>query len=228
MHDHERETLRAETRTLSPTNWPDPAEVKSFCEIIRPSFEHGWKINALILSDWVYETRTHYVGRTLPCNRPHGPCPYCKEGRADRWAGYLAVLRENKAGFAILEITPGATPVLKNWCETEGSLRGCVIEIERKKNKANAAVVVRRLYRRPEEPGFTLAPAFDLVEALYRIWQVRKKPLHTSIADADPIELEAALALKRATVIDQTDAQATRFGFAPRDDQKRKRNGTTN
>jgi len=175
MENPPQEYAHSPIKAVCPTAWPDESAIKSWCKLIRPGQKHGWKLKCLILSDWVYEQITHYAGRTVPCLKQERRCIYCEEGRADRWTGYLAVLRDGALGPALLELTPGCTRPLTDWCAKEGSLRAVQICIEREKGNSHAAVEITDLKRWEPRSGTTLMPAFDVKAALWRIWQIKKQ-----------------------------------------------------
>lgn len=226
MTEADKEALRAAQAAHCPTHWPDEAEIKSWCKLIRPGPKAGWSIPCLILSDWVFEVRTHYAGRTVPCLVRERRCEHCEAGRADRWAGYLAVVRPKGLGPAILELTPGCIKPIQEWCTTHGNLRGCEMVIAREKNKANAAVEITYLSRRPLENGTELQPAFDIKAALWRIWQIKPKTTAAAIAAADPDTLEQMAALKRAAALLPPMSDEKRWDSFKNEDIPQKVNGS--
>lgn len=100
------------------------------------------KLRAIVTSDDLLGTYTHYYkGRTQPCERPD--CEPCKNGMPYRWHAYFACEDLETALHFIFEVTAtGAGPFIE-YRDAQGTLRGCLFEATRWKNRPNGRILVR-------------------------------------------------------------------------------------
>lgn len=150
-----------------------PPQEKPWWKVIAPV--NQGVLGVTILDDTWTGYPLHYMldlNKNLPCAKPNH-CWMCHRGSVARWSGYLSVQRNHPPAFKILALTPFAAFQLKPVLEKRGTLRGLMVDLQRRPQHANAApkkndpVWVKFKGYKNEE---TLPPAFDVLNSLERMW----------------------------------------------------------
>ena len=130
----------------------------------------------IVLSREVIGCMLHFFrGRSIPCLMPsEGWCDACTDpkGNEPRWRGYLCCWRVHFNTFHLLELTPPCMTTVASFIEGHEHLRGAIIRLERPSGKANGRIVCQLEKTNVREN--TLPPAFDVRDALERIWALHK------------------------------------------------------
>jgi len=132
---------------------------------------------ALILSEKALRVPTHFVGRrTAPHLRDATKCEGCIGGLAIRWKAYLAGWSQEEGRLVLIEITHQA------YCDNRALLEGEDVFLRGRQ------ATLTRLGKNPKGPvqltldcpkidATKLPPAFDVANALLRIWERRPDDL---------------------------------------------------
>lgn len=130
----------------------------------------GAGIEGIILSDSLVAVNTHWWGgRSAPCTAP-GSCEYCDYHKiGKRWKGYLAVWCPNsKHEMCLFEVSRQAA-TYQPYLTTSSELRGLWIRL-RRKGASKQSPVVAELGKPTDVNELCLPAAFDVRQALLRIW----------------------------------------------------------
>ena len=91
----------------------------------------GRKLTLICLSAEHEGVNTHYNGsRSVICPDPL-PCDWC-ETRPARWRGYVYATPAIGGKIYILEFTAGVAHVFNDWLQSNGTLRGAHVILQRK------------------------------------------------------------------------------------------------
>lgn len=142
-------------------------------------------LSAIITSDNLTGTATHYVSnRTVPCERPD-ECPFCEDGHSNRWHAYVGAILASSLEHFIFECTAKACQPFVQHFKIEGSLRGCGFHAHRPSKRTNGRVVIAT--KVIDQAKWRLPPGPDITAVLSHIWNVRNtavrrlKPLSRAI-----------------------------------------------
>jgi len=159
------------------TNKPRSEDLPQPWKILRCS--KSGSPRCMILADDVLGCYVHYWGgRTRPCLRVG--CEPCDKGQAPRWRGYLPVITATTHLTRLLEVTGNCYPEIERWLGEKGSLRGLVIELQRKGKVANGEL----LCTLREATGFasSLPSSPDVAPLLAKLWRLTHLALPTEFA----------------------------------------------
>jgi len=127
------------------------------------------KLRGIITTNDLVGCATHWFGgRTVPCEDTE--CKACLEGVPWRWHSYVAAILSNTRLHVLLEFTAQATESLINYRTAHGTLRGCLIDCHRHRNRHNGRVIVAtdtadlEIVKLPPEP--------NVIKALSIIWNL--------------------------------------------------------
>jgi len=131
----------------------------------------GKVLTAVVTSDDIIGTNTHYYhGRTLPCDDQS--CPACDDGLPWRWHGYLSIWNPATAKQALFELTARAAEPFKDYRQTYGTLRGCMMAAKRANSAPNSKVLI---HTKPADlASITLPEPPDVIAALAIIWNLSR------------------------------------------------------
>lgn len=128
-----------------------------------------FKGRGVITCDRPYECFTHFVGgRTLPCMEP--VCAACSADRPKRYEGFVSVVWVTNRKHEIVRFSWNAMMQLKSQISNQDSLRGLLVQLERKTGRQNGRVqclvepISIEVAKLPQTP--------KLEEHLARIWRV--------------------------------------------------------
>jgi len=144
---------------------PDgPAPPRRY-EITRPG--PSGSLKGIILSDAVTYVKTHwYRGRTRPHTKPW--CAACEAKTPFRWHAYFFKLDRSAREITLVQLTDLTRGQFKRYAAEYGSMRGCIIQMSRKRPEKNGQVIVR-ITRGDWSPN-ELPACPDLNVQLSRIW----------------------------------------------------------
>jgi len=152
-------------------NRPNSDDLPEIWKILRCP-KRGTPQLAIVGAD-VLGCYVHYwSGRTRPCNKVS--CDICERGQQPRWRGYLPVLTPSPSTPKILEVTPSIIGDIDRWLNQEGTLRGSVIQLNRKGNVQNGELSVK--IGKPAGFDVNLPDPPDVYGILCRIWRITHDP----------------------------------------------------
>jgi len=128
--------------------WDSPVPLKgpAWAELTRAKL--GQTIELMVLSSRPIATLTHFVrelgtkGRTFPCIKTNGKCPYCQAELRQVWKAYLGCWNPYKRCKTVAEITPEAYRGNDLLMRPDYDLRGKRMKMYRLGNKENGKVSV--------------------------------------------------------------------------------------
>jgi len=131
-------------------------------------------LEVVCLADGWTGIYVHYVGgRCVACPNPQA-CG-CKTDTAARWRGYIPVTGRKVQRVYLLEFTPGALGSFRDRAHEVGGLRGEIVELRRRGDKPNGALVAHFLR---ETLADRALPTFTETETvLRRIYEMRPDDL---------------------------------------------------
>jgi len=143
--------------------------------IIRAA-KNGSPIYFYCLSDELLTVMTHWHDRrTVPCTGPDAGCICGVLQVSHNRYGYLAAWDDDATRLCIVEVTANAVRESRTSLDLLfESLRGRRMKLFRRGNNWNSPILVEPAIWK--EPSCELPPAFDLREALSRIWHAPRKP----------------------------------------------------
>lgn len=150
------------------------------------------KLKAIVTSTDLLGCYTHYWhGRTQPCEAPN--CEPCENGMPYRWHAYLAAMETQNALHFIFEVTAtGAEPFI-TYRDAHGTLRGCLFQAERWRQKANGRILIQT--KPADLTEIQLPDAPNMVTCLATLWSLpmgnnkttkRSPEKRTAIAPTQP------------------------------------------
>lgn len=144
------------------------------------------EVDVVVLANVMLGVEMHWAsGRTRPCTRAGGFCGHCLANNPpDRWKGFLGSWDYRKARLCIAELTAEAVeqcPLFKTW---SGQLRGKRLRL-RRSGVAKNGLVIAELSEVRTGVGH-LPPCFDVLEALYRAWNLEQKIGPDNFEESDP------------------------------------------
>lgn len=160
-------------------------------EILSPGA--GQEVRAVILSDQITGLITHFIGgRTRPCTGDPATCEGCQYQAAKRWKGYLPCWSQGVGRYVLAELTTQAVRDCKELNTVNPLIRGKYLVLARPGKKPNGRVhaAVREIYTEPKK----LPPAFDVIEALARIFEAPDRPKRLKKTKDSPSEIVGKLA----------------------------------
>ncbi len=111
---------------------------------------------------------THYVWpRTHAHYEPAEGCPYCQQGIGIRVRCFVGSWDYKKGRYMIQQFSPSAATSCKQLKGLQGKLRGWQLTTIRAGKSQQSRILAQVEYYRERD----LPPAFDLAEALQRIYQ---------------------------------------------------------
>jgi hypothetical protein len=114
-------------------------------------------------------TATHwYNGRTVPCENE--VCQPCLDGVPWRWHAYVACVIHNSTEHVLLEITAQATEQFLIYQKAYGTLRGCMFQASRDRERPNGRVIIqcKPTGLKPEQ----IPPEPNVEHALSILWNL--------------------------------------------------------
>lgn len=131
----------------------------------------GRSIKGIMLAGDVIGAYTHWFGgRTVPCFGPE--CRACATGVEIRWHGYVPLMAIKQRTIQIFELTVAAVGPLDAWFRTHRSLRGALVELQRRGGRANG--MVRSLVSDGPLPAEALPDPPDVKAVLRNLWSLRE------------------------------------------------------
>jgi len=154
-------------------------------DVVSPT--HLQPIDCVVLGGRFFGCWTHWIhtgplkkGITMPCSMDEH-CVMCKEGRPNRWSGYLAVLTSKNKEEKILTLSEGAARQLLPFRGKYGTLRSLQFVFRRAriydkqgKLKENARIEVDFVLH---VQGSILPPEFSVQDSLSRLWGINAEHL---------------------------------------------------
>jgi len=129
----------------------------------------GRPLTCISTSEDLIGCPTHfYRGRTTPCSGEG--CPACADGLPWRWHAYLSCLEISTREHFILELTAQAAENLISYRTAHKTIRGCLIELTRHKQRPNGRVILR--CKPADLNKVPLPPAPDLIKCMQNIWNL--------------------------------------------------------
>lgn len=129
----------------------------------------GFKGRAVVTCDVLYECFTHFIGgRTLPCLEPI--CHACLRERPKRYEAYVSLVWFSGRKHEIVRLTKGAVFQLKAGLLGRSTMRGSVLQIERKTERNNGRLTTRVEPEMLEIARLPAAP--ELALHLARVWRI--------------------------------------------------------
>jgi len=126
-------------------------------------------VNGVILSPALVGVKLHYFDqRSRPHIEPANLCEGCQRAIDLRWKGYLGCWDRHKGRLFLAEVTTEAYEKCGSFKEYKDRLRGLVVQLVRNGASKNARVSAKLSMW--AGPANELPPAFDVKEALERIW----------------------------------------------------------
>ena len=150
-----------------------PLEEKPWWKVIAPIGQNV--LGVTFLDECWIGYPMHYVeeiNKNLPCTQ-NRDCFMCRRGRVPRWSGYAAVHSANHRAEKILALTQWAAAQLLPYIERRGTLRGLVVDFQRRPAKQDG------LAKRNDKVHVTvkgvknaeiLPPAFNVLPSLEKMW----------------------------------------------------------
>lgn len=150
---------------------PEQRPRRRFREVLTP--RPGLDVKALVLSEYVLMTRTHYQeSTTYACIGKEAGCLFCKRFIEPRIKGYLAGINSLNGKEALIELTEGAMYASEAIRLRKNPLRGNYIILKRDGQAKNSPVVIR-WEADPRRSLFSgLKQPFDVREAVLIMWDI--------------------------------------------------------
>jgi hypothetical protein len=127
------------------------------------------KIIACITCPELVGCPTHfYRGHTVPCEQP--TCAACQEGLPWRWHGYVTIFTAKTHWHQLLELTAPPAETLAEYRDKFGTLRGCLITVNRTSPRPNGRV--RLTTSTADLTKIELPQAPDLRLVLATVWNL--------------------------------------------------------
>jgi hypothetical protein len=156
------------TRQQPTIAWADPPPVQKLPRIEIASPRPGSPIHLICLSHALVFVWTHYLHqRTQPCRGSEELCEGCQLDKPKRLKAYAAGETRPQAKQVLIEITYDGYRNCKELHAVNADLYGKKITLKRAGQARNSRVIVT--VEAGEGPSFN-HPAFDVKEALCRIW----------------------------------------------------------
>lgn len=115
---------------------------------------------------------THfYKGRTMPCTGPD--CEAHKAGIPFRWHAYMSAWETKSALHFIFEVTAQATEAFVAYRQNQGTLRGCLFQAKRWRERPNGRVLIQT--KPAELAKLNLPEPPNLESALAILWNLNAK-----------------------------------------------------
>lgn len=150
------------------------------------SAQVGREKRAYILSPRVIGCYTHFIAgpqpKSKPCLQTPG-CPWCKDKAPKREKGYLAGMDFLSGRQVLVELTKGAYESCPLLLKDAGNLRGRIIVFGRRGTAVNAPVWARLETEVSKQTVAMLPPEFDVIGALWRLWEMDEDDGSASSAD---------------------------------------------
>lgn len=199
------------TGLLQFTERPDAGDSQRSYPILRCDAEQKYRLSGFILSTHIFGVNVHYVGKSVPCAQPKASCTWCDAGRPLRWVGYAPACDLDRHKMFLFEFTPGVMPAFEAFLTMHDGLRGCYVNLTRRKPRPNARLEVAiQPAGKYVQPG-DLPTAFDVESVLERIYGLTGDPDSNLSTPGN-----AALVFDR-----MTESTLARAGLADRQAAKR-------
>jgi len=166
--------LMRRTKTMPPIFFTDPTEIpkRDTAELIRTPANKP--LRAIITSDKIIASPTHYESRrTIPCGGP-GNCRLCERGLPWRLHGYLSILNYDNLAHQILEVPAKTYDAIAQWYKQFGTIRGLYIELSRPNQKPNGSI--HAIIKKPTSQPPSLPDPLPVQWLLCKIWNVPLPP----------------------------------------------------
>lgn len=148
----------------------------------------GRDVDVVVLASRVLGVEMHWAaGRTRPCTRAGGYCEWCRQDDCDvRWKGFLGSWDYRRSRLCIAELTDQAVQQCPAFATYAGKLRGKHLRLRRTGAGSNG-LVVATLTELHTSVGH-IPPCFDVLDALYRAWNLGGAGVSTDPAQpVDPM-----------------------------------------
>lgn len=155
---------------MPPIFFTDPNEVPRAqnAELVRTP--PNKPLRAIITSETVIASPTHYDSRrTIPCQGP-GKCDLCARGLRWRLHGYLSILNYDNLAHQILEVPARTYDTIAQWYKQFGTVRGLYIELSRPTQRPNGQIAC--VIKRPASQPPSLPDPLPVQWLLCKIWGV--------------------------------------------------------
>ena len=148
-------------------------------------------LTGVITADQLLVCDTHFWhGRTMPCERicnadgktiDDSPCPACVNKQPFRSHAYVSAFSSKTSSHFIFECTAIAAKPIEEYCDANGTIRGCALTAFRPKGGQNSKVVI--LTNTINLRSITLPPAPNVAAALAVIWRLPKTAIETILTE---------------------------------------------
>jgi hypothetical protein len=147
----------------------------------------------LVVSSTLVSCTTHWLeGRSVFCPGLLDNCCHCKEGKKQRWEGWLAVCKRNQARILYLAVTPGAVECCPRLQDRSKTLVGLDLVVGRKGNTPNSEMTCAI---QPSIPCSVIVPKCpDVCAWVERLWGLDRGCLERHPTPDDEVDLGAVSA----------------------------------
>jgi len=126
-------------------------------------------LTAIVTTPDILGCYTHYWhGRTIPCEKPD--CEPCNDGSPFRWHSYLAAWETKTALHFIFEMTAAAVEPLISYRDAHGTIRGCLFQAKRWKERPNGRILIQTKPADLTEINLPNPP--DMEKCLATLWNL--------------------------------------------------------
>jgi len=138
-----------------------------FIEVV--TLKAGFVGRGYVTCEKPYEVYTHWIGRrTLPCMGKE--CGACQALVPAKYEGYLSLVWAHNRTQQIVRVTKPAMLQIKSQVQLQPSLRGTILNFERKGKRSNGRVIVRVDALHLEVAKLPQSP--DVRRHMMHIWSV--------------------------------------------------------
>jgi len=129
--------------------------------------------SAVIVSEKIWGTYTHFDGRTVRCLNKRGKCELCDRQVPRRWVGFIQWFDPTTGSLCALELTQKAGLQVQRLYEQFATLRGLRIEAARERATIKSPLVITFLGK---YDGDVALPREKPIEpTLDRLWSFGRK-----------------------------------------------------
>lgn len=145
-------------------------------------------LKAIVTSDDILGCNTHFWhGHTVPCDGKD--CEPCRDSTPFRWHAYCTAFVPNSSLHFLFECTAAAAEQFVKYRHAFGTLRGCMFEAYRWRQKVNGRIILKT--ERTAMTDLALPPAPDLEKVLAILWQLPEQNVQAGDHTAGGRHVEA-------------------------------------